>query len=518
MISRRRFVSRTLAAAGTAAGFPYLARSAQSEPAAGQKPERIIHLVADGMSWGTLTCADYLSLQLRQRGLTWIQLMNDSRVKQGLMNMRSLNSMVTDSSAASSSWGSGSRVMNGVVNLLPSGRKLTPIYDLFGQAGWKRGLVTTTEITHATPAGFAASVDSRGEGDEIAVQYLERGIELLLGGGQKFFDPAKRKDKRNLRGEFLSADYHVMHSAAELASAPTDKRWIGTFYDSHLPFTLDQMSNRRLIELVPTLAMMTRRALEWLGRSNHFILQVEGGRVDHGAHNCDAAAALRDMIAFDEALDVALEFQQQQPNTLIVITTDHGNGNMGVNGMGSAYGDSSPKFKRLAQIKASFPEILDQLRRPRPAISVHDPRRSDASGERPARDYVPRVEDIRAIIGELTGYRISARKAELFRSYLTKTGTALYDFMNADTIQLGQLLANHIAVGWTGNAHTSDYVPITALGPGAERFTGFVQNTDVFRHYTDMAGIDFRNPEEPLMASVEQPSRGLENIQEYALV
>ena len=68
--------------------------------------------------------------------------------------MRSLNSLVTDSAAASTSWGSGSRVKNGTLNILPDGRRLRPLCTVFGEAGWARGLVTTTEITHATPAGF----------------------------------------------------------------------------------------------------------------------------------------------------------------------------------------------------------------------------------------------------------------------------------------------------------------------------------------------------------------------------
>ncbi|HYG23467.1 MAG TPA: alkaline phosphatase [Verrucomicrobiae bacterium] len=515
MISRRRFVSRSVLAAGTAAGFPFIARSADAPATVGQKPERIIHMVADGMSLGTLTCADYLSHQLRQRGLTWIALANQPGVKQGLMNMRSLDSMVTDSSAASSSWGSGSRVRNGVVNQLPSGKPLTTLYELFSQAGWKRGLVTTTEITHATPAGFAAATDSRGEGDEIAQQYLERGVDVLLGGGSKFIDPARRRDKRDLRADFAAAGYHVMRTASDLASAPTSKRWIGTFSDSHLPYTLDQISDPRLMERVPVLAAMTGRALEWLGRNDQFILQVEGGRVDHGAHSCDAAAALRDLIAFDEALDVVLAFQKRHPNTLVVITTDHGNGNMGVNGSGDGYRDSSRKFKQLAGIKASFSGILRELRRPRPTVSVHDPERSSASGERPPGDFVPEIKHIQEVVAELTGYAVPDRKAGLFQAYLAKKGAPVYDAMNSDVVQLGQLLANHISVGWTSNAHTSDYVPVTAFGPGCERFSGFIQNVDVFRHYTDLANIDFRNPEEPLMAS--HPIRGGEEaIQEYA--
>jgi alkaline phosphatase len=90
--------------------------------------------------------------------------------------------------------------------------------------------------------------------------------------------------------------------------------------------------------------------------------------------------------------------------------------------------------------------------------------------------------------------------------------------MNSDVVQLGQLMGNHTAVGWTGNVHTSDFVPLTAVGPGSERFAGFIQNVDLFRHYTQLAGIDFKNPEEPLIASSGPEAADVENLAEYALV
>jgi alkaline phosphatase len=157
------------------------------------KPKNIIHLVADGMSMGTLTCADHFSYKLRGRGLTWLALMGNPAANFAWVNMRSLNSLVTDSAAAASSWGCGSRVVNGALNQLPDGRSLKTLYELFAQAGWKRGLVTTTEITHATPAGFSANVDERDTGTMIALQYLEREIDLLLGGGQNSLIRLKEK-------------------------------------------------------------------------------------------------------------------------------------------------------------------------------------------------------------------------------------------------------------------------------------------------------------------------------------
>jgi alkaline phosphatase len=223
-------------------------------------------------------------------------------------------------------------------------------------------LVTTTEITHATPAGFAANVNDRETGARIALQYLQRKVDLLLGGGQKFFDPKVRRDQRDLATAFRRAGYHVMTTAAQLAAAPLDDRWLGTFAPSHLPFTIDHLNDPKLLETVPTLAQMTASALRWLERHPHFILQVEGGRVDQGCHNCDLASALREMVAFDEALDVVLAFQRRVPDTLVVITTDHGNGNPGLNGLGDAYGQSPHLFQNLLQVRESFPKLLARLR------------------------------------------------------------------------------------------------------------------------------------------------------------
>src|SRR5690606_2784690 len=117
------------------------------------------------------------------------------------------------------------------------------------------------------------------------------------------------------------------------------------------------------------------------------------------------------------------------------------------------------------------------------------------------------------IIGEATGYRMSPRRAALFAKVLAGEAPQLNDQMNSVVTQLGQLLANRTGVGWTGNTHTADYVQLVAIGPGSEHFAGFLENTDVFTHYTTLAGIDFRNKVAPLIAagpeaeSSERPGR-----------
>ena len=551
MFSRRSFLSRSGLAAATAIGVaPHVGRSAEALIAQpGQKPKRIIHLVSDGMSIGTLTCAELFSQLTRQRPLTWTTLFRNPAATHALMNTRSLNSMVTDSSAASSAWGSGSRVVNGAVNILPDGRLLTPIYALFSDAGWKTGLVTTAEITHATPAGFAVAVKSRGNSNAIAAQYLERKVDILLGGGRPFFSPNRRKDKRDLRGDFAAAGYTVVRDKAELLKAPLDTRLLGTFADGHLPYTLDHQADAKLRASVPTLAELTEAALARLESAEKFILQVEGARIDHAAHNSDAAAALHDQIALDEALDVCLAFQRRHPDTLLVLTTDHANSNLGLNGMGSGHRTSSQRFATLAEVKMSLPEILKRLEKAGQKIKVPASRedledkldvadpmaRIDPGGEsegekdsekkddektkftgavKMASAYRVEPKAIVDILAATTGYKVSARRAALFAKVLAGEYPQLFDQMNPAVTQLGQLLANRTGIGWTGNTHTADYVGLIALGPGSDQFRGFVENTDIFVRYTAFAGIDFRNETAPLIAhagpeadEAEQPAR-----------
>jgi alkaline phosphatase len=552
MFNRRQFLSRSGAAAAiAAAGTPHFAQSAEALNArAGSRPRRIIHVVSDGMSLGTLSCADQYSRIFRKRPLAWMDLYKRSETQRGLMNTRSLNSLVTDSAAAASSWGSGSRVLNGALNVLPDGRELKPLYSLFADAGWTRALVTTAEITHATPAGFAATVVNRDNPNTIATQYLDRRVDILLGGGLPFFDKAKRKDKRDVKAEYRKAGYTVVETREQLLQADRKGRLLGVFTDSHLPYAIDHVADEKLRAKLPTLAEMTRAALDRLAASNQFILQVEGARIDHAAHNSDAPAAIHDQIALDEALELVLAFQREHPDTLVVATTDHANSNMGLNGMSGNYLRSSLRFTNLSHVRCSYPEILKRLEKagrkfetepPRlvegdeplpykhPSFKNPDQVLADAAKQKepvdpkakPAKKtphYAWRVspQDIIAIVRETTGYNMPRARALMLGEVLAGDSWTLFDQMNPVITQFGQLMANYLGIGFTGNTHTSDYVPILASGPGAERFAGLIENTDIFDHYTQLAGIRFENPSLPQMAGDAWDLEEVEHIARYA--
>src|SRR5690606_13249345 len=144
--------------------------------------------------------------------------------------------------------------------------------------------VTTTRITHATPAAFIANVPDRGREDDVARQMLERGVDVALGGGARHFAPERLAAQRGLR---------VVRTRDELLgldAAPGPV--LGLFARSHMPYTLDRSESE------PTLAEMARAALERLERhGGGFIVQIEGGRVDQAAHNNDAGAMVADQLA-----------------------------------------------------------------------------------------------------------------------------------------------------------------------------------------------------------------------------
>lgn len=436
-------------------------------------PKNVIFMVADGMSLGVPSMAEPFSKLVRGNGTHWYNLLQNTDVAHGFFDTRSLSSLVTDSAAASTAWASGTRVFNGAINVLPDNRRLTPLAPLVRDTGRRVGLVTTTRITHATPAGFATVQPNRADEDEIAVQY--RGVvDVLMGGGRKHFGPETRGDGRNVVAEFEADRYVHWHARQDVVAANArPEKVLGLFYDDHLPYTLDHRNQPEIACQVPTLAEMTRAALDMLARPEQgFLLQVEGGRVDHAAHANDAAAMLWDQLAFDDALAVVCEFAAKHNDTLVIVTSDHGNANPGLNGMGTRYGDSPACFERLAGARSSFESFVPRLARSEKTTAQVQSALTAATGIEISTSEADAVRD--ALVGEVP--------PELNRQHANVVGV------------LGQILGNHTGVGWTGVSHTEDLVLLTAFGPGADGFAGLLQNLQAYDRLAELWGIKHRNP------------------------
>lgn len=422
--------------------------------------KNVIVLVSDGMSSGTLSMADIALKRFYGRSSHWMDLYRNNKVRRSLMDMASADNIVTDSSAASSSWGCGRRINNGGVNWGPSGEQYKPIVPIFRDAGKATGLVTTTEITHATPAGFAANVEGRWAGELIAEQYLEREVDLLLGGGNGHYDPERRSDGRDLYADYRRAGYYVARTKEELNEGRNgDGRLLGVFANGHLPYTLDQNASMELRAQVPTLAEMTQVALERLARNEQgFLLQIEGGRVDHAAHGNDIGGLIHDQIAFDNAVGAVLAFTENRDDTLVIITTDHGNANPGFNG-----GDSM--FDRIQRFTQTGDWIGRQLENQSSISTIKD-----------AFHVATRLE-------------ITDAQARFYQQARQGSHEAPYSHLAHSTSVLGHIIADHTNVNWVGRSHTGDYVELAAYGPGSEALDGFVVNTELFDLMVSAAGV-----------------------------
>jgi len=451
---------------GAASLIGSVGASAEASGTPASKVRGVVFMVSDGMSPGVLTMAEAFSQMTRQRGTRWWSLMNDRKAARGLMDTASANSLVTDSAAASSSWGGGQRVNNGAINVTPAGKAVSPIAEILKNKGARIGLVSTATITHATPAGFASSVDARGDEDGIAPQYLNR-VDVILGGGSGHFNGQDRKDKRDLAGEFKTAGYDVVAKRDELLAAKGEKL-LGTFTRGHLPFSIDRDQNPAMAAVVPTLSEMAEAALSrFLASDKPFLLQVEGARIDHAAHLNDIGALLADQLAFDDTLAKVMTLVGAREDILVVVTSDHGNSNPGLCGMGSSYQESNKTFARIARFKASHERLFAEWTKVE----------GGTSGEltkliKQHLDFTLKPEEATALI-------------EIFQKHPVVEWN---EQLSKPEGLLGQFAGNRTGVGWTGTTHTSDPTLISAIGPQSDRFTGMVKNSDVFGHLVEMLG------------------------------
>jgi alkaline phosphatase len=471
-LSRRSLLG--IGAAGVVAGsisLPTIINAQSPKKWKGKRPKNIIFCVADGMAASVVTMADYYQYMVNGQRSYWSQLLQREDVFSGWQDTRSLSSIVTDSAAASTTWGSGSHVWNGALNTFPDGTELRTLTSLMVEKGVKVGLVTTTTITHATPAGFAINSLSRELEGQIAEKYLKSGVSILMGGGNKFFSSALRKDKKDVYGDFANAGFKVVKDRSALLGLKSDKI-LGIFSDSHVPFTIDRDHSLDLTKSVPTLAEMATVAIENLkGNKNGFLLQIEGGKVDHACHGNDAAGALFDQIAFEEAVKVAIDFAEKNGETLVIITSDHACGGISLNGAGEEYFDSTKGLESLKNHRMSFSPLLELI------------------GKNPS------VKKVQESVEYATGYKLNAVESQIIVDAVNgKSPFGALELQKGTNAALALVLQNHSTVGFTSQNHTNDHVMVSAFGPGAQQVSGLTYNVEFFGMMTSAKGIKFQNP------------------------
>ncbi|MFQ5950469.1 MAG: alkaline phosphatase [Candidatus Geothermarchaeales archaeon] len=303
----------------------------------------VILMIGDGMGSGQLSAAK-ISLGLEgvifypfplpgeEISVTGSRLKIEGLTHGGTMTTNSIRDVSTDSAASATAMATGFKAHNNRISILPNGTELPTVLEFAESLGMSTGLVTTTRVTHATPAAFASHVTSRNRENEIAFQLIHSGVDVLLGGGRGHLLPqsdpdSDRFDDRDLIQEAVSLGFTYTDTRAQMLElAPDAEKLLGLFTLDHMNYEWE-----RNPEAEPSLEEMTEIAIRILSRNpKGFFLMVEGGRIDHAGHENNMGNVIEDTLAFDEAVGVALDFVRLQGNTTLIVTADHETGGLSI--------------------------------------------------------------------------------------------------------------------------------------------------------------------------------------------
>jgi len=287
--------------------------------------KNVILLVGDGMGLNQITAA-----RVSLENGAYSRLFLDTMPYTGLSINFSHDNLVTDSAAAATALATGYRTDNGRLATLPDG---TPVISLMRKAkeeGLSIGIVTTAKVVDATPAAFLVNADLRSVEKQIAEDMLNAEPDVLLGGGGDAFgiNPFTREPKsRSVMTQALEDGYTYVYDREGLLDlkVSSDLKLIGLFMGGGMSFEVTRFPTE------PTITEMTSRALEIVAQNPQgFFLLVEGARIDTAGHSNSVEEMMADLIAFDNAVGLALEYAKEHPGTLVVVTADHETGGFGV--------------------------------------------------------------------------------------------------------------------------------------------------------------------------------------------
>ena len=329
---------------------PFGCQPAQSSPsAATNMPRNVILLIGDGMGFEQVKAAG-----LYAHGRTGKLAFERLPVK-GRMTTHCANRPITDSAAAGTAMAAGVKVNKGVVSVrIPgNGERLETVLEIAQRAGKRTGLVTTTQMCHATPAVFGAHVKSRSQFSDIAGHYLRDSRPNVLLGGKAPGGKGMTLDAAR------SAGYRTASTRAELGAAVKDgaDRICGLFGDDHMPYEYEYMIRLDTgYDRMPHLSEMTAAALEVLERGdNGFFLMVESGRIDHACHKNLIRQCVYETLEFASTVRRVMEWADGRDDTLIVVTADHECGGLKVTGGADSGGFPAVKWSSDGHTAARVP-------------------------------------------------------------------------------------------------------------------------------------------------------------------
>jgi alkaline phosphatase len=393
----------------------------------------------------------------------------------GVATTHSANSGVTDSAAGGTALATGHKTVNGTLGMKADKKEAVQSVAVWAQdAGAAVGITTSVSVDHATPASFYAHVPNRSEYYKVGLQMIESKFDFF--GGSDLLKPKNPTEGGpDLYAQCQSAGYTIARGYKEYQKKckKADKMILLQTEEASkidrgsIPYAIDRQKGDM------TLTEITRAAINFLTKKqaekNGFFLMVEGGKIDWVCHANDAKAVIQETIDMDEAVKVAYEFYEQHPDeTLIVVTADHETGGISLG-------------------RGPYELHLDQLRHQQISVNklgsdLH--KMHQKYGEKYSWDLVKKY--LTDNFGLWEQIKLSdeqnKRLENAFQNIMAGKGKddkTLYQKDDELATAVKHIMSEVALVGWTSGSHSGGYVPVFAIGAGAENFTGRMDNTEV---------------------------------------
>ena len=457
-----------------------------------RRVKNVILFIGDGMTIANRTAARVLSKGITE-GKYQGRLAFDDMPNTAMIGTSGSDSLITDSANSMSAYTTGHKTAVNAMGVYVSRAsdnlshpKVETITELLKRkTKMSVGIVSDAELQDATPGAMVAHTRRRADKQYIADQLLASKAEVILGGGSAYFYPqsskgSKRKDENNLVETFKADGYQVALTKQELIAASENKntkKLFGVFHPDNMDGSLDRLFLKKntvsQYPNQPDLTEMTQSAIDVLSRNpNGFFLMVEAALIDKFNHPLDWERAAFDTIMLSNAVQVAKDFAKTHPDTLIIVTPDHTHS-------GSISGvvndDKSGPLREKVGIyaDAGYPNY------PKADIQGY-PNKIDVT-KRLAFFYGNYPDHYETLHPKLDGTFVPAVKGEGGK-YIANPK---YIQLQEDAIHVGGNLPAHQESG----VHTADDAVLNAIGPGSERFKGFMDNTEVFKVMVQTLGL-----------------------------
>ena len=457
-----------------------------------RRVKNVILFIGDGMTIANRTTARVLSKGI-QEGKYQGRLAFDDMPSTAMIGTSGSDSLITDSANSMSAYTTGHKTAVNAMGVYVSRAndnlshpKVETIAELVKRnTKMAVGIVSDAELEDATPGAMVSHTRRRADKQYIADQLLSSGAEVILGGGSAYFYPqstkgSKRKDEKNLVDSFKSDGYQLAFTKQELISASenkTTKKLFGVFHPDNMDGSLDRLYLKKntvgQYPNQPDLTEMTQSAIDVLSRNpNGFFLMVEAALIDKFNHPLDWERAAFDTIMLSNAVQIAKDFAKTHPDTLIIVTPDHTHSGS-ISGVVHDERPGPLREKVGIYAEAGYPNY------PKADIQGY-PNKIDVSRSI-AFFYGNYPDHYETLHPKLDGTFVPAVKDDSGKY----VANPKYIQLQEDAIHVGGNLPMHQESG----VHTADDAVLNAMGPGSEKFKGFMDNTEVFKIMVQTLGL-----------------------------